>query len=108
MSKFQIEYEFDMKMCDPLMFDMISSCGFNDYPATNAGTVRIKVETDEMPTRDEQVKFIQNTCRKLIGTKTSDGLIVLAVKFSRINEVFRCDENEKQPSKTTVVPKKMQ
>ena len=59
MSKFQIEYEFDMKMCDPLMFDMITSCGFNDYPATNAGTVRIKVETDEMPTRDEQVKFIQ-------------------------------------------------
>lgn len=104
MSKYLIEYEFDLRLCDPLLFDMITSCGFNEYPATSTGSVRIKVETDEMPTRNQQVEFIQNACRKLVGTKTSDGLFVLSVKFNRINEAFRCDENEEQPSKTFVPP----
>ena len=59
MSKFQIEYEFDMKMCDPLMFDMITSCGFNDYPATNAGTVPFPVSwTVKMKKKQKETQDI--------------------------------------------------
>ena len=96
MSKYHIEYEFDLKFCDSAMYDMLTACGFNEYPATNTGTIKIQIESSEMPTKQQQIEFIRKACRDLIGTKTKEGMVALAVRFSRINEAYLCEDEKKE------------
>ena len=99
MSKYRIEYELEARLCDAVMVEMLSACGFDEYPVTSTGAIKIRMESDEMPTKKQQDEFIRNTCRELTGKKTDEGMLILSVRFRRINEAYRCEEEKEGHAK---------
>lgn len=79
MSKYQIECEFNLKLCEPSMFEKMVSRTFKEPIVIKTKTFRFKMNAKEKPTNDWLSNYFRDVRDAFVGTKTEEGLVVFSV-----------------------------